>query len=157
MRKTPLVEGEYYHIYNRGVDKRTIFENKKDLFRFFQSIEEFNHLEPIGSIFLNSFNKKRKISKKLVEIVCYCLNPNHFHFVLKPLVENGISEFMKRLNGGYTSYFNNRHKRNGVLFQGLFKKEVLPVTVIVGSGLGMFLFDLIDFGFDFRIVSFDLI
>ena len=95
MRKVALVEGEYYHIYNRGVDKRTIFQDQEDLSRFFQSMEEFNYVEPIGSIFQNSFNKKRKNSKKLVEIICYCLNPNHFHFVLRQFVENGISEFMK--------------------------------------------------------------
>lgn len=119
MRKVPFVEDEYYHIYNRGVDKRSIFEDRKDLERFFQSVKEFNSVEPIGSIFENSFNKE-KVSKKLVEIVCYCLNPNHFHFILRPIVENGISEFMRRL-GGYTWYFNNRHKRNGALFQGVFK------------------------------------
>lgn len=117
------MEGEYYHIYNRGVDKRTIFQDQQDLSRFYQSIEEFNHTEPIGSIFLNSFNKKRKNSKKLVEIICYCLNPNHYHFVLRQLVENGISEFMKRLSGGYTQYFNNKHERNGSLFQGRFKSN----------------------------------
>ena len=121
MRKVPFVESEYYHIYNRGVDKRSIFEDRHDLDRFFQSIKEFNSVEPIGSIFENSFNKE-KVSDKLVEIVCYCLNPNHFHFILKPMVENGLSEFMRRL-GGYTWYFNNRHKRNGALFQGAFKSS----------------------------------
>jgi len=121
MRKVPFVEDEYYHIYNRGVDKRSIFKDRKDLERFFQSIKEFNSVKPIGSIFENSFNKE-KTPEKLVEIVCYCLNPNHFHFVLRQLVENGISEFMKRL-GGYTWYFNNRHKRNGALFQGKFKSS----------------------------------
>ncbi|MDP2642164.1 MAG: transposase [bacterium] len=121
MRKVPFVEDEYYHIYNRGVDKRSIFEDRKDLERFFQSIKEFNSVEPIGSIFENSFEKKKDV-KKLVEIICYCLNPNHFHFILRPIVENGISEFMKRI-GGYTWYFNNRHKRNGALFQGVFKSS----------------------------------
>ena len=121
MRKVPFVEGEYYHIYNRGVDKRSIFEDRKDLKRFFQSIKEFNTIEPIGSIFENTFNKEES-SKKLVEIICYCLNPNHFHLILGQFVENGISEFMKRL-GGYTWYFNNRYKRNGALFQGVFKSS----------------------------------
>lgn len=121
MRKVAFVEDEYYHIYNRGVDKRSVFEDHKDLERFFQSIKEFNSLEPIGSIFEKSFNKE-EVSKKLVEIVCYCLNPNHFHLILRPIVENGISEFMKRL-GGYTWYFNNRYKRNGALFQGVFKSS----------------------------------
>lgn len=121
MRKVPFVESEYYHIYNRGVDKRPIFEDVRDLDRFFQSMQEFNSVEPIGSIFENSFDKDKK-QDKLVEIICYCLNPNHFHFVLRQLVENGISEFMRRL-GGYTWYFNNKHKRSGSLFQGRFKSS----------------------------------
>lgn len=122
MRKVPFVGSEYYHIYNRGVDKRSIFNDYKDLERFFQSIKEFNSIEPIGSIFENSFEKRKSKQDRLVEIICYCLNPNHYHFVLRQLVEKGISEFMRRL-GGYTWYFNNRHKRNGALFQGRFKSS----------------------------------
>ena len=60
MRDAPLVEGEYYHLYNRGVDKRSIFQDRTDLARFLQSIDEFNCIDPIGSIFMNSFNKDRK-------------------------------------------------------------------------------------------------
>jgi len=124
MRKTPLVEDEYYHIYNRGVDKRTVFQDQEDLARFFQCIQEFNNVDPIGSIFENSFVKENNNNhKKLVQIVCYCLNPNHFHLILKQVSDNGVSEYMKRLSGGYTLYFNNKHKRSGVLFQGKFKSS----------------------------------
>ncbi len=128
MRKVSFVNGEFYHIYNRGVDKRNTFEDREDLDRFFQSMDEFNTMEPIGSIYENSFRKKNvqlggSTSKldKLVDFVCYCINPNHYHFVLLQLVDNGISEFMKRLSGGYTYYFNNKNKRSGTLFQGTFK------------------------------------
>jgi hypothetical protein len=130
MRKTPLVNDEYYHIYNRGVDKRTIFKDRYDLNRFFQSVILFNNVEPIGSIIEHSRSKEGSINKyggrtaekeKLVEIVSYCLNPNHFHFILKQKVDGGISEFMKRLSGGYAWYFNNKHDRSGSLFQGRFK------------------------------------
>jgi len=131
MRKVPFVNGEFYHIYNRGVDKREIFSDRDDLERFFQSMSEFNTVEPIGSIYENSFRKVRKEkmsslgnptskSPKLVNIVCYCLNPNHYHFILEQLTDNGISYFMKRL-GGYAKYFNERYKRSGTLFQGRFK------------------------------------
>jgi putative transposase len=57
--------------------------------------------------------------------VCYCLNPNHFHFILKQEIEGGISEFLKRLLGGYTNYFNLVHKRSGALFQGRFKSHLI--------------------------------
>ncbi|MCC6323658.1 transposase, partial [Candidatus Nomurabacteria bacterium] len=67
----------------------------------------------------------QKEKKPLVSIVCYCLNPNHFHFILKQEVEGGISEFIKRLIGGYTKYFNITYNRSGVLFQGKFKSHLI--------------------------------
>ncbi len=127
MRKTPFLIGKYYHIYNRGTDKRVVFKDNIDLQRFFQSMGEFNTLEPIGSIFENNFKKKENQlllgtpTTKLVDFVVYCLNPNHYHFILTPLVDQGIEKFMQRLGGGFTRYFNERYNRNGVLFQGKFK------------------------------------
>jgi len=123
MRKVALVENEFYHIYNRGVDKRSIFSDKNDLERFFQSMQEFNSIKPIGSIFENSFNKNKtnKGVSHLVQFVAFCLNPNHFHFILTQLEERGIEKFMHRLGTGYTKYFNEKHSRSGALFQGRFK------------------------------------
>ena len=141
MRRAKFVNEEYYHIYNRGVDKRTIFECKEDLDRFFQSIDEFNVIKPIGSIYENSLIKikKNKEAKKfgsstpkfyiytekkkdeLVEFVCYCLNPNHYHFLLQQLVDKGVEKFMHKLGTGYSNYFNKKYKRSGSLFQGKFK------------------------------------
>ena len=133
MRKDPLITGLYYHIYNRGVDKRDIFMDEHDLKRFILSVKEFNTIEPVGSI-KDLMLRKRENSdvgrpkrnpKPLVSIVCYCFNPNHFHFILKQEVDGGISEFFKRLLGGYTKYFNLIHKRNGALFQGRFKSNLI--------------------------------
>ncbi len=127
MNRQPLVSGEYYHVYNRGVDKRDVFSNTTDINRFLRSMSIFNTKEPVGSLYANSFREDEKIEKaskhKLVEIICYCLNPNHYHLVLKQLVDGGVSEFMKRLNGGYTCYFNTKHNRSGALFQGRFKSK----------------------------------
>ena len=58
MRKVQFTVGEYYHIYNRGVEKRTIFQDNANWSRFMQSIEEFNVENPIGSIYENKFRKK---------------------------------------------------------------------------------------------------
>src|SRR3989344_6225002 len=122
IRKVKFVNGEIYHIFNRGVDKRKIFLDQKDLNRFFESVISFNCIEPIGSLFEQSFQKD-KIKKPLVKFIAYHLLPNHFHFVLEQVTEGGISEFMKRLLGGYTWYFNHKHKRSGSLFQGTFKSK----------------------------------
>ncbi len=135
MRKEPLITGLYYHIYNRGVDKRDIFMSEADLMRFVLSVKEFNVVKPIGSIKEHNIAVKYSQSgvqhptgldpKPLVSIVCYCFNPNHFHFILKQEVDGGISEFFKRLLGGYTNYFNLVHKRSGALFQGRFKSKLI--------------------------------
>lgn len=130
MRKEPLLTGQYYHVYNRGVDKRDIFMSKNDLERFVLCIKEFNTIIPIGSIESSLKNKTdlqrlKNEDKTLVSIVCYSFNPNHIHFIIKQEVDNGISEFMKRLLGGYAKYFNTIHKRSGALFQGRFKSKLL--------------------------------
>ncbi len=123
-RKTPFAIGEFYHIFNRGVDKRIIFTDTHDTDRFFKSLVEFNATDPIGSLYENSRYQRggetATPSEKLVNIIAYCLNPNHYHLILEQLVDGGISEFLKRI-GGYTWYFNNKYKRNGSLFQGVFK------------------------------------
>lgn len=126
MRKQALVTGECYHIYNRGVDKRDIFSNRGDLERFVESIKEFNNIEAIGSI--RNSRKSQTESKALsgeplVSFVVFCLNPNHFHFVLRQLVDGGIAKFMQKLQGGYTYYFNAKNLRTGALFQGTFKSH----------------------------------
>lgn len=129
MRNHKFEIGEYYHIYNRGTEKRNIIFDKYDLDRFIKSIIEFNTIEPIGSIFQLSLEKKKNKAgsstarpKKLVSLVAYCINLNHFHLIITPLVDNGVEKFMQRI-GGYTRYFNEKYKRSGVLFQGKFKSK----------------------------------
>lgn len=124
MKKTIFANGEHYHVYNRGVEKRDVFSDDTDYFRFLTSLKEFNQVEPILSLYIS--NKVpvgiRSIQKqKLVEVIAYCLIDNHFHLILKQLVDGGVSEFMKRVGTGYTGYFNHKNKRSGALFQGKFK------------------------------------
>lgn len=134
MREVEFANDEYYHIFNRGVEKRKIFLDDFDIQRFFKSTIEFNSIEPIGSIYENSFNKKNnnglklghRVSKfELVELVAYSLNPNHYHLILKQIKEKGIEKYMHRLGMGYAKYFNNKYKRNDSLFQGKFKAVLI--------------------------------
>lgn len=133
IRRQPLVTGEMYHIYNRGVDKRDIFSNKNDIYRFMESIKEFNRTDKINSLAnLRKLNLNHSqigveplSSELLVEVVAYCLNPNHFHLILRQVSDNGISKFMHKLSGGYTSYFNIKNNRSGSLFQGRFKSQLI--------------------------------
>lgn len=133
MRKHPFITGSYFHVYNRGVDKRDIFMDEKDVERFLLCIKLFSYKDPVGSLELALREQKpgtdvrhlqiSKERKRLVSIIEYCLNPNHFHFILKQELDGGISEFMKRLQGGFTRYFNDKNNRTGALLQGKFKSS----------------------------------
>jgi len=132
-RKVPFENGEFYHVYNRGVDKRVVFEDLSDSRRFLRSMVAFNDEYPAGSLFLHdrlrnnsgstatALKTEEETKKPLVNIVAYCLNPNHFHLLLEQVSDGGVSEFMRRVSGGYTWYFNNKYGRTGSLFQGRFK------------------------------------
>lgn len=125
MRKLEFVSGEHYHIYNRGVDKRNLFEDDEDLGRFLQSVVEFNDIKTIGSIYESSRNKNKETKDSLATFVAFCLNPNHFHFILRQEKDSGISKYMHKLLLGYTKYFNKRHKRTGPLFSGSYKAKLI--------------------------------
>lgn len=138
MRKKPLVNNEYYHIYNRGVDKREVFSDKKDFFRFLISLELLNDKQDGAMIKWRDYKNYAKNAslddflklnfrnrEYLVDIVSYCLMPNHYHMILKQRVEKGIEKFLQKLGTSYTKYFNERNRRNGALFQGRFKSSLI--------------------------------
>jgi REP element-mobilizing transposase RayT len=122
-RKVPLITGEYYHVYLRGVEKRKIFLDDADVERFLLSLEIFNSADPIGSIYEHSYRKENhlgSLTSKVVDIIAYNALPNHYHILLRQCTEGGISKYMQSLNGGYTKYFNHKYNRIGSLFQGVF-------------------------------------
>ena len=120
--------GDIYHVYNRGVEKRKIFLQERDYIRFIHDMFEFNDLAPAANtnyysnLSKSNFHRlERKPRKLLVEILCFCLMPNHYHFLLKEKISGGITEFMRKIGTGYTNYFNTKYDRVGPLFQGKFK------------------------------------
>lgn len=115
-------KGNYYHVVNYGIDKRTIFVNDEDFRTFLYYLKVY--LLPLDVIQNMPNLPKRMISKnrnEQVEIVAYSLMPNHFHMLLCEKEKGGISLFMKQLSNAYTKYFNETHKRSGSLFEGPFK------------------------------------
>lgn len=125
-RKIVFSEGEYYHIYNRGVEKRKIFLDEYDRQRFVRLLYLANGTEPYK--FDRLRNKKFEDiqrGKSLVAIGAYVLMPNHFHLLVKEVIENGISMFMEKLTTGYSSYFNKKYQRVGPLFLGVYKGEYI--------------------------------
>ena len=126
MRKEIFELGEFYHIYNRGVDKRTVFLNEREYLRFVHSLYLLNNFVCIP----NRFNVIKLEPRELltpiepyVEFVAACLIPNHYHFMLTPKVKNGVSKFMHKVNSSHTHYFNLLHERSGRLFEGPYKAK----------------------------------
>ncbi|HBB37004.1 MAG: hypothetical protein A2374_01900 [Candidatus Moranbacteria bacterium RIFOXYB1_FULL_44_23] len=141
MRKVQFIKDQYYHIFNRGIDKRKIFLDDFDYRRFLLSMRLMNDEQdglmirwrdhkktyPKATVetFLRSDLRKRN---PLVKIVCFSLLPNHYHFVLEQLAKNGIERFMQRVGIGFTMYFNKKYNRSGVLFQGKCKSSLIKST-----------------------------
>ena len=122
-RVIPFVTGDFYHLYNRGLEKQAIFVNTRDYSRFIKTFFYYQIQNPKPKFSKYSVSKVFPIdpNKKIVDIICYCLMPNHFHLLVRQLQDGGISEFMRKFIHSYTKYRNIKHKRQGPVFQGVFK------------------------------------
>ena len=130
-KRPQFITGEIYHAFNRGVEKRNIFQQISDYFRFIFCLYELNNKNLIRMAERIKKREKektrgatpRRSGEPLVEIIAFCLMPNHYHLVLRQLVDGGISLFVKKLGDSYVGYFNEKHNRKGMgsLFQGRFK------------------------------------
>lgn len=122
-RLTPFINDNYYHIFNRGVEKRKIFLNDQDHQRFLQTLYYYQFSGPKPRFSTHKIFKSKDFYKnpKIIEIACYCLMPNHFHLLIKQIKDGGIQEFANKISNSYTKYFNTKYKRVGPLFQGAFK------------------------------------
>ncbi len=128
--RKPIVIGEWYHCYNRGFEKNSVFRNQKEYDRFIVYVfvsnsTEHRRVSDIGKSDLDSIfsNEIFNSTEPLVEIGAYSLMSNHVHFLLKEIREGGIAAYMQRVFTGYTMYFNNKHQRTGSLFSGTFKSK----------------------------------
>lgn len=137
-RKT-YVENGYYHIYNRGVEKRVIFLNKQDYSVFLSYLKSYLLPKNEKELYERlsdpnvSSTERSKILKLLrlnnfhkeITLLAYCLMPNHFHFFLKQKGAGSIDSFMNSLATRYTMYFNRKYKRVGHLYQGVYKAVLI--------------------------------
>lgn len=126
--------GEYQHIFDRGIQKQPVFEIDADYLRFLFLILTFQGDMTIKNIsreikqsvqsrtlHIDLDLKKDILKNRMVELVAFCLVPNHFHLLVRELVEGGISKYMQRVLTAYVKYFNLRHDKSGYLFQGKYK------------------------------------
>lgn len=130
-RKTVFAQGETYHIYNRGVAGLPIFHSSTHYSRFLQLIDyyrfanvptSFSRLKNLPleerNLILDNLKKENNLQ---VEILAFCLMPNHFHLLLKQLTEKGTTNFISNVQNGYAKYINIKEERAGPLFQSAFK------------------------------------
>ena len=129
-------EGEYYHIYNRGAHRGNIVHNETDRKRFlfgilyYQSPRQFTNVQRIveGYSPLSGFPVSEQaldevLQTRIVDLVCFCLMPNHFHLLVRERTEGGISSYMGRIMNAYTHYINTKYERSGHLFEGRYKAK----------------------------------
>src|SRR3989344_6311854 len=134
-RLKQYTENGYYHMYNRGTEKRKIFLDKQDYNVFLSYLKEYllpksekELLEKLSDPLLSG-TERDKILKILrlnnfsgeITLLAYCLMPNHFHFFIKQKSKGAIDKIMNSLGTRYTMYFNKKYKRVGSLYQGVYK------------------------------------
>ena len=130
------MKGDFFHIVNRGVEKRKIFITKNDYLRFIHNLYDFNNKDNVDLSYFhrrqihnyNIYGSATSVNSKeeIVNVLCWCLIPNHLHLLVQEKLEKGASMFTKKLTGGYTLYFNLQNDRSGVLFQG--RSKIISVT-----------------------------
>lgn len=125
-RKFNFSEGEFYHVYSRGVNKSDVFPTSHDKDRFLKLLYLCNSGKDVVFRLAERTVQGRSLyefdrGESIVDIVAFCLMPNHFHLLLYEKKANGISIFMKKLLTAYSSYFNKINDRTGPLFDGRFK------------------------------------
>ncbi|MBM3251056.1 MAG: hypothetical protein FJZ07_02380 [Candidatus Nealsonbacteria bacterium] len=150
IKRPHLVNREIYHIVIRTIEGFKLFIDNKDYFRMIHDLFEFNDQNPVSSnyrhISVNSnmprsvlgILNRRKKRELLVEILAFCLMPNHVHLLVRQIQDGGISKFMRKIGAGYGNYYNKKYKRNGHLFQGRFRvvhvkndKQLMTVFVYI--------------------------
>lgn len=129
-RRIPLVDEEYYHIFNRGVARQPTFLNKNDYkqallalsyYRFTSPPVRLSRFKEFSKEERNRIAANMRKKEKFAEIISFVFMPNHFHLLLKQTVNNGIPHFLSKFTNSYTKYFNTKYNRVGPLFQGVFK------------------------------------
>lgn len=114
------LKNTHYHVYNRGVEGRLIFIDDQDYKTFLRYIKRYLTIPPQNEVQPRWTRWRNDVMDKL-QLVAYCLMPNHFHLLIKQKTTDGMTVFMKSLMNSYVKYFNQKYKRVGGLFQSVFK------------------------------------
>lgn len=133
------VENGYYHIYNRGGNKQKIFNEEQDYGVFLSYLKEYLMPKDKKGLYKiigdpqTNWKIKNKALRTLqlnnyadeINLLCHTLMPNHFHFLIKQKLLDGIDRFMGSLCTRYTMYFNKKYKHIGHLYQSIYKAVLI--------------------------------
>ena len=117
------IEGGYYHLYNRGVEKRSIFQDDDD-YKKFQNLLKVYLSTPKRSDLITAHYNRKNLNGQVI-LLAYCLMPNHFHLLVRQNSKNGIADLVHCLNTSYVAYFNKKYDRVGALFQSRYKAALV--------------------------------
>ncbi|MEK7080759.1 MAG: transposase [Patescibacteria group bacterium] len=143
-KEVKFITGGFYHLILRAIDNNLLFKNTDDYYRGVFSIYEFNNASPVSirnrrkarAAFKTAYRGRDSVSTeglviepdkrdKLVEVMSFCLMPNHVHLLARQIKDGGIIKFMSKIGGGYGGYFNRKYKRKGYVFQDRFERVLI--------------------------------
>ena len=116
------IANSVYHIYNRGVEKRIIFQDAQDYKVFLNYLKEYlTDPESTPKLQGRTLQLRMKNYFGEIELLAFCLMPNHFHMIIKQKDKHSIKKFTQSLFTRYSMYFNKKYSRVGSLFQSKYK------------------------------------
>ena len=126
-RRVPFAQGEWYHCYSRGIDKRIVFDDEDDAKRFIELLYLANDTKPIlrGNFYHLKHNEILLMprGRQIVSIGAYSLMKNHYHILIQEIEDGGITKFMQKVGTGYGMYFNEKNDRVGNVFVKPFRSK----------------------------------
>lgn len=138
--------GQYYHIYNRGGNRQDIFLEPNDYYYFMslfkRHLSDEAEFDSNGRIF-NKYNGE-------VELVAFCLMPNHFHLLCFLKETEGIIHLMRSVMTAYTMYFNKKYKHSGKLYEGIFLASRIDTEMYLWQVSRYIHLNPIDAGYEFE-------
>ncbi len=133
--------GEYYHVYNRGAGKHTLFRDTKDYARFLflvtylQSPVQFPHISKVVQTFksdagfeVDEQDFSNILRARYIELVAFCVMPNHYHLIVRELVEGGTARYMQRIGDAYSKYAHAKQGKSGHVFQGPYQSRLIDTN-----------------------------
>jgi putative transposase len=112
-----------FHVFNRGVEKRKIFLDKQDYKMFVYYLFIYLANPETIKVYYPNLPGTLKIANLYgeLDLLTFCLMPNHFHLQIQPKTVDSITKLLKQISNAYTKYFNEKYDRVGHLFQGRYK------------------------------------